>query len=166
MFTDAFSTQAATPVLTGVAWGVPTARFTAWRAGFVVALLLTLVALLLPAAAVLALKIWIVSWWPEAQALARAEASQYADKWLHGSLFALLGLLGMAAWRQCGQRRWLWLGLLLLAPVTELLQHWVPGRAADAADAAADMLGLVLGGLLAWLATGAAPLQAQKISEP
>ena len=125
-------------------------RLHPWRTGFTLALALTLVLLLLPAPAVLALKIWIVSWWPSAQTLTHMDASAHADKWLHGSLFALLGALGMAAWRRPGQRRWLWLGLLLLAPTTELLQQWSPGRSASWGDALADWLGLYVGGSLLW----------------
>lgn len=125
-------------------------HFSVWRWWFAAALLLALVALLMPASAVLALKIWVVSWWPGAQTLANADASQYADKWVHGAMFAVLGALGLVAWRTRRQRCWLGLGLLLLAPVTELLQQLVPGRSASVGDALADVLGLLLVGLLLW----------------
>lgn len=118
-----------------------------WRALFFVALALTLVALLLPAADVLVLKGWVASWLPGGLWLARENVTNWAhaDKWVHGLLFGVLGVLATLAWRERLWRvRWWW-ALLALGAVTEGLQFWVPGRSPSAGDVAADAVGLLLG---------------------
>jgi hypothetical protein len=123
-----------------------------WRALFFVALALTLVALLLPAPDVLALKGWVVSWLPGGRWLDREDVTHWAhaDKWVHGLMFAVLGGLATSAWRDRWWRvRCCW-ALLALGVVTEGLQAWVPGRSPSGADVLADALGLVLGVAVSW----------------
>lgn len=117
----------------------------ALKFGFFAALVLALLALLLPAADVLAAKIWVASWLPGARWLDQAEFAAHGDKWTHAILFMALGGLAMGAWRSRSQRLRLAWSLLGLAVVTEVLQAWVPGRSPSLADAVADALGLAVG---------------------
>lgn len=118
------------------------------RVLFAIALVVTLVCLLAPADAVLAAKLWAASWLPMAAALDAADATAYADKLVHASLFALLGALALRSWLQAGQRWHVVAGLLLLGLLTELVQARIPGRSASAGDWAADAMGLAAGLLL------------------
>jgi hypothetical protein len=120
-------------------------------AAFVVMLGVTLVALLLPAPELLRLKLWVVRWWPWMLDLSRANDAPGADKWVHGGLFAVLGLLGALAWRGMRARPALLLGLVVLGALTEWLQAYVPGRSMSAADWVADSAGALLGLGLGWL---------------
>jgi hypothetical protein len=123
-----------------------------WRVLFFLALVLTLVALLLPAPDVLALKGWVVSWLPGGRWLDREDVTHWAhaDKLVHGLMFAVLGGLATSAWRERWWRvRWWW-ALLALGVVTEGLQAWVPGRSPSGADVLADALGLGLGVVVSW----------------
>jgi hypothetical protein len=122
-------------------------------AAFVVMLGVTLVALLLPAPELLRLKLWVVRWWPWMLDLSRANDAPGADKWVHGGLFAVLGLLGALAWRGMQARPALLLGLVILGALTEWLQAYVPGRSMSAADWLADSAGALLGLGLGWLWT-------------
>jgi len=74
----------------------------------------------------------------------------HADKLVHFAMFASFGLV--AAWG--GRRRATLMLGVILAIVSELGQStaWV-GRDASVADAAADLIGLLSGIALAWLAT-------------
>ena len=76
----------------------------------------------------------------------RSDAFRHSDKWVHLGLFVALGLLGVRAWRQPGQRTLVWYGLIATAVATECLQHFIPGRSASLGDLTADLLGLALGG--------------------
>ena len=120
-------------------------------AAFVVMLGVTLVALLLPAPELLRLKLWVVRWWPWMLDLSRANDAPGADKWVHGGLFAVLGLLGALAWRGMRARPALLLGLVVLGALTEWLQAYVPGRSMSAADWVADSAGALLGLGVGWL---------------
>lgn len=120
-------------------------------AAFVGMLGVTLVALLLPAPELLRLKLWVVRWWPWMLDLSRANDAPGADKWVHGGLFAVLGLLGALAWRGMRARPALLLGLVVLGALTEWLQAYVPGRSMSAADWVADSAGALLGLGLGWL---------------
>jgi hypothetical protein len=120
-------------------------------AAFVVMLGVTLVALLLPAPELLRLKLWVVRWWPWMLDLSRANDAPGADKWVHGGLFAVLGLLGALAWRGMRARPALLLGLVFLGALTEWLQAYVPGRIMSAADLVADSAGALLGLGVGWL---------------
>lgn len=120
-------------------------------AAFVVMLGVTLVALLLPAPELLRLKLWVVRWWPWMLDLSRANDVPGADKWVHGGLFAVLGLLGALAWRGMRARPALLLGLVVLGALTEWLQAYVPGRSMSAADWVADSAGALLGLGVGWL---------------
>jgi VanZ family protein len=124
----------------------------ALKFGFFAALVLTLLALLLPAADVLAAKTWVASWLPGARWLDQAEFAAHGDKWTHAILFMALGGLAMGAWRSRSKRLRLAWSLLGLAVVTEVLQAWVPGRSPSLADAIADALGLAVGAGLGWWA--------------
>ena len=113
---------------------------------FLLAFVLSLALLLSPASVVLELKIWLASWLPYAAEIDRSDAFRHSDKWVHLGLFVVLGLLGVRAWRQPGQRTLVWYGLIATAVATECLQHYIPGRSASLGDLAADLLGLARGG--------------------
>lgn len=130
------------PVLTQV-------RFV--RLLFVLALLATLVSLLTPGEQVLAFKQWVASWLPFAAELDAANITQDSDKLVHATLFACMGFLAVRGWTQRRQLLGVLLGVLWLAPQTEWLQTYIPGRGASLGDVLADVLGLVVGVVLALL---------------
>ena len=112
---------------------------------FVLALLVTLVSLLTPGEQVLAFKQWVASWLPFAAQVDAADVSQNTDKLVHATLFACMGFLAVRGWAQRRQLVWVLLGVMWLAPQTEWLQAYIPGRGASLADALADVLGLAVG---------------------
>lgn len=119
-----------------------------WRAVqvlFWVALAATLVALLAPAHAVLAAKVWVASWLPMASAIDQLDATAQSDKLVHASLFVVLGALAARSWPQPHQRWRALAGLLLLGVLTEALQSLIPGRSASLGDWLADALGACAG---------------------
>jgi VanZ family protein len=120
-------------------------RLAFFRRLFLLALLFTLVALLVPASTVLAVKVWAASWLPWAGAMDRMDLGSQSDKLVHFSLFLLLGTLAARSWPHAAGRRWAWLGLLVLGCLTEWLQQYVPGRGASGLDLAADVAGASLG---------------------
>ena len=112
--------------------------------------MLTLVSLLAPANRILTFKLWMVKWLPGGKWLDRNDVTAYADKWVHFSLFALLGYLAVRAWQLKSQRqRWL-LVIFGCALATECLQNWIPGRSPSVADLIADFLGLCLGATISY----------------
>lgn len=116
-----------------------------FRLLFVLALLVTLVSLLTPGAQVLAAKVWVASWLPFAATLDAANVSQNSDKLLHATLFGCMGFMAVRGWLHRRQLTWVLLGVLWLAPQTEWLQAYVPGRGASLGDVLADVLGLAVG---------------------
>ena len=112
---------------------------------FWVALAATLVALLAPAHAVLAAKVWVASWLPMASAIDQLDATAQSDKLVHASLFVVLGALAARSWPQPRQRWRALAGLLLLGVLTEALQSLIPGRSASLGDWLADALGACAG---------------------
>lgn len=119
-----------------------------FRLAFVLALLVTLVSLLTPGEQVLAFKQWVYRWIPFAVQLDAADITHSSDKLVHAALFACMGFLAVCGWAQRRQLAWVLLGVLWLAPQTEWLQAYIPGRGASLADALADVLGLAVG--VAW----------------
>jgi VanZ family protein len=121
---------------------------------------LTLAVMLSPGSAVLAAKVWASSWLPFASQLQQASPHGHVDKLVHASLFALMGALATRGWAY-DRSKWalVLLGVFGLAPLTELLQAWVPGRGSSWADGAADLLGMALG-------VGAALLTQRKLQVP
>lgn len=115
-----------------------------WRLLFLVTLIVSLVGLLSPASTLLELKIWVASWFPWAGAIDPSDSLSHVDKWIHLVIFLGLGVLGVCGWRLDEERRQLFLGLLVMALMTESLQHFIPGRSASLADLAADVAGLSL----------------------
>jgi len=111
----------------------------------VLALLATLVSLLTPGEHVLAFKQWVASWLPFAVELDAANITQDADKLVHATLFASMGFLAVRGWTQRRQLLAVLLGVSWLAPQTEWLQAYIPGRGASLADVLADVLGLAVG---------------------
>jgi VanZ family protein len=132
-----------------------------FRLLFVLALLVTLVSLLTPGELVLAFKQWVYTWVPFAVQLDEADFSHNADKLIHTSLFATMGFLAVRGWTQRRQLVWVLIGVMWLAPQTEWLQVYVPGRGASWADVAADVAGLAAG--VAW---GAWVLRRRKSRAP
>lgn len=116
-----------------------------WKLMFLLALWVTLLLLLLPGGAILHLKIWVASWLPYAQVLDDSGLTDNSDKWMHFSLFAVLGALAARIW--WGQRalRAAALGLVALAVGTECVQHFIPGRSASIGDLITDIVGLAAG---------------------
>ena len=120
-------------------------RLALFRRLFLLALLFTLVALLVPASTVLAVKVWAASWLPWAGAMVRMDLGSQSDKLVHFSLFLLLGALAARSWPHATGRWSAWLGLFLLGCLTEWLQQYVPGRGASVFDLATDVAGTSLG---------------------
>ena len=120
-------------------------RLALFRRLFLLALLFTLVALLVPASTVLAVKVWAASWLPWAGAMDRMDLGSQSDKLVHFSLFLLLGALAPRSWPHATGRWSAWLGLFLLGCLTEWLQQYVPGRGASVFDLATDVAGTSLG---------------------
>lgn len=120
-------------------------RLALLRRLFLLALLITLVALLTPASTLLAVKIWVASWLPWAEAMDRLDMGSQSDKLVHVSLFLLLGALAARSWPHATGRWSAWLGLFLLGCLIEWLQQYVPGRGASVFDLAADVAGASLG---------------------
>ena len=118
---------------------------------FVRALLVTLLSLLASGEQVLAAKQWVASWLPFAAQIDAADVSQNSDKPVHATLFACMGYLAVRGWTQRRHLAWVLLGVLWLAPQTEWLQAYIPGRGASWADALADVLGLAVGVGFAWV---------------
>ena len=116
-----------------------------FRLLFALALLVTLVSLLTPGEQVLAFKQWVYTWVPFAVQLDEADITHNSDKLVHATLFACMGFLAVRGWAQRRQLAWVLLGVMWLAPQTEWLQAYIPGRGASLADALADVLGLAVG---------------------
>lgn len=117
------------------------------RAAFFVVLCVTLLVLLVPGSWVTDFNNWVATWLPFSRQLDSMDASHHADKLVHATLFACMGFLAVRGWTQ---RRQL-LGVLWLAPQTEWLQTYIPGRGASLGDVLADVLGLAVGVVLALL---------------
>ena len=115
------------------------------RLFFALALALTLLSLLTPGDLVLAFKNWVYSWIPFAQQLDDADVSHNGDKVVHACLFASLGYLAIKGWVLRSQLAWVLTGLVWLAPQSEWVQTYIPGRGASLADVAADVAGLAVG---------------------
>ncbi len=122
-----------------------------FRLAFVLALLITLVSLLTPGEQVLAFKQWVYTWIPFAVELDAVDITHNSDKLVHATLFACMGYLAVRGWAQRRHLAWVLLGVLWLAPQTEWLQAYIPGRGASWADALADVLGLAVGVVWAWV---------------
>jgi VanZ family protein len=71
------------------------------------------------------------------------------DKLAH---FVMLGLLSLFAVSFFGRARWLRVVLVLAvsSAAEELSQAWFPARTLDVWDLTANLLGITLGGLIAW----------------
>lgn len=85
---------------------------------------------------------------------------QLSDKWLHGITFAFL-----AVWYsgQFARRSYWWLatGLLVFGTLIEFCQSLVTYRTAETGDLIADMLGIVVGLILAYIGLGGWSLRAE-----
>jgi VanZ family protein len=115
------------------------------RATFFATLCLTLLALLSPGHWVTDFNNWAATWLPFSRQLDAMDASHHADKLVHSTLFAVMGYLAVRGWTQRRHLVWVLLGVLWLAPQTEWLQAYIPGRGASLVDALADVLGLAVG---------------------
>lgn len=112
---------------------------------FGLALAVTLLSLLTPGEQVLAFKQWVYTWVPFAVEMDKADITHNADKLVHATLFACMGFLAVRGWTQRRQLLGVLLGVLWLAPQTEWLQAYIPGRGASLGDVLADVLGLAVG---------------------
>ena len=65
--------------------------------------------------------------------------------------FLLLGTLSLFAVAFFGRARWVWVvcALAALSALEEASQAWFPARTVDVWDLAANLMGIVLGGLIA-----------------
>lgn len=118
---------------------------------FGLALAVTLLSLLTPGEQVLAFKQWVYTWVPFAVEMDKADITHNADKLVHATLFACMGFLAVRGWTQRRQLLGVLLGVLWLAPQTEWLQTYIPGRGASLGDVLADVLGLAVGVVCALL---------------
>ena len=116
-----------------------------YRYFFIFALLLTLVALMMPGSIIEAMRVWVLGWWPWRGSGMNSGAVS-ADKLIHAGLFGLCGWALVRGWMSSA-RRWLlfYVPLLALGVLTEILQHFVPGRGADPMDLVADGVGITVG---------------------
>lgn len=111
-------------------------------------LLLTTLLLILPGDAIDAAGKWLEQIFPW---LAGPDEppSPWTDKIVHLSLFTGCGLSCVLAWPRPAR---VLLALVVYGALTEVVQSFVPGRSASAADLLADSIGAGLGLLLAlWL---------------
>lgn len=115
---------------------------------FGLALAVTLLSLLTPGEQVLAFKQWVYTWVPFAVQIDEADVTHNSDKLVHATLFACMGFLAVRGWTQRRQLLGVLLVVLWLAPQTEWLQTYIPGRGASLGDVLADVLGLAVG--VAW----------------
>jgi len=74
------------------------------------------------------------------------------DKYEHTVAYLGLAGLAMIAARSRRQAAVYLVGLVVLGAVIEVLQQFSPGRSPDVMDALADTIGVVVGGLLGWIA--------------
>jgi VanZ family protein len=65
------------------------------------------------------------------------------DKLEHAGIFAGLTVIGLLAFPERGQRRWLAFGLIAFGSACEILQTFVPGREAILEDAVANAVGVL-----------------------
>jgi len=112
---------------------------------FGLTLAVTLLSLLTPGEQVLALKQWVYTWVPFAVEMDKADITHNGDKLVHATLFACMGFLAVRGWTQRRQLLGVLLCVLWLAPQTEWLQTYIPGRGASLGDVLADVLGLAVG---------------------
>lgn len=66
------------------------------------------------------------------------------DKFEHALTFAVLALLGTAAFPERRHAWWLAFGLIGFGAICEILQTWVPGRAVSFADGLANAVGVLV----------------------
>ena len=120
-----------------------------YRWFFFLSLCFMLVVLLLPGPAVEAIKDWVLEWWPW-RGSGMDSGAVSADKLLHALLFGLCGWALVRGWMSSA-RRWLvfYVPVLAFAALTEVVQHFVPGRGADPLDLLADGVGAAVGMIVA-----------------
>lgn len=137
-----------------------------WQRLAWLALLLTAAALLAPGAvltavssffepAIEALRNWKNSWWPW-PASESTSGGLAVDKLIHALLFAACGVLASKAWCSTFKTRFIILFLIIFALLTEIAQHFIPGRGMSAGDIVADTVG-VLAGVGIWQMIGRGP---------
>lgn len=66
------------------------------------------------------------------------------DKFEHALTFAVLALLGTAAFPERRHTWWLVFGLIGFGATCEILQTWVPGRSVSFADGLANAVGVLV----------------------
>jgi VanZ family protein len=95
-----------------------------------------------------ALRDWKNSWWPWPVS-DPAGATVGIDKVIHALLFLTCSVLANKAWVNTLNNFVIFLLLLCFAGMTELLQHYIPGRGMSLGDIAADAVG-ILAGMAIW----------------
>jgi len=134
--------------------GIEVARY---RYLFAFALTLTLAVLMMPGSIIDVAKSWALGWWPwRGSGIGSGVFS--VDKLIHLALFGFCGWALVHGWMSSA-RRWLlfYVPLLAFGVVTEVLQHFVPGRGADPLDLVADGVGASLGMVFAFGQVKSAP---------
>jgi len=114
-------------------------------------MLFTLLLLIMPGSMIEYLMSQVSAWLPWSSSSSDTDVYPI-DKFVHAALFALSGFFLTRGWLN-QSRSWLPLFLLLIAyaAVTEILQYFIPGRSASAADFLADGIGAAVGILLAFV---------------
>ena len=120
-----------------------------WRIAGIVLLLLVLVGTLMPA-------MWV---WPQRTKFIAWFAD--IDKWLHAITFAVLAIWFAGQYRPRSYWR-IGIGLILFGILTEACQQLVSYRSAEWFDLAADVLGVVVGLIIATAGLGGWSLRVEQ----
>jgi len=83
------------------------------------------------------------------------------DKLLHGITFAVLALWYTGQYAR-GSYWLIALGLIVYGALIEVFQSWLPYRTAESGDMTADVVGIVFGMTIAFVATGGWSLRAEE----
>lgn len=93
-----------------------------------------------------ALRSWKNSWWPTSVS---TSSGLGIDKFVHLILFAVCAILACRAWQSILGITTVLVSLLIFAGLTEIAQHFIPGRSMSFGDMVADATG-ILAGIVIW----------------
>ena len=116
------------------------------------------IASMLLLASVLTLAIIPAIWlWPQDP----SKVWSLSDKWLHGITFAVLALWFSGQYARAAYWK-LVVGLLAFGALIEMCQRMISYRTAEWNDLLADLLGIVVGILIAWAGVGGWSMRVEK----